>query len=555
MTTFSYQVKTPVDFQVMAVGMPFTLSSDAGFTSQSQAESAYGSPFFTEQLPVAIPHGSVLETVDTISLAKRLYPLGTDYYIWNPNWQPNDAEQYYGRYFADYSPNQPAAYYTSFRFTTPLGEPVYFSGMERQSRDVIVFSRERYYLTSVSLSDPDKPNYYSLLKGYELDTRKVPNQPVIVPTINQKITLVYYRQNKLEPIGFPSLDWMSYELNLVAGEPIVLPIVDCVLGTMYCSSASVKSQISNLQTLSEKYDYSNYFPTDIGALFSQWNALWQSQLVSISIPATALNYATVKETSRSVVTIGAINNYWNNRSNPTNDFNASSSHPLVTVNNLRAYNWHIKPQSDGSIGNLIMDSPRTIEIHAALNAGKWAINPDDPTKPRKDDLGWRIERMNEVLGIRVGTDLKFNPTKEKSMVRRVIKSDQKLDPKKVGVNNFGSDGMVVKRINNQFNGDKIESDQCVIVYDILQLIQEYHEQHNLAVGIQESSAIQIKEGKNRARFDNQLGLLVEMFNLLTSANEMTRASLISSLVSQSQTNEIIAGLGRRLAHQSRHFRQ
>lgn len=222
-------------------------------------------------------------------------------------------------------------------------------------------------------------------------------------------------------------------------------------------------------------------------------------------------------------------------------------------NNANLIKWHLKPQIDNNnkswgIGSLTMDTIRTIEIHAALNAGKWGINPDDLTKPRKDDLGWRIQRICELLGIRVGTDDKFDPDKEKKIVRQVIPAKQKLDPEKVGINNFGDGGMVVKRINNRFNGDKIESDQCVIIHDLLQLIQEYHEQHNLAIGLQESSAIEIKDpkddkGKNKARFDNQLGLLLEIFNLLSSANEMTRANLISSLITQSQTSEVIAGLG------------
>ena len=309
-----------------------------------------------------------------------------------------------------------------------------------------------------------------------------------------------------------------------------------MLGSLYCDNPNVLALITAATNQSGKYRFADLLPENIADLFVKWNSLFDAN------NSNSVNGIVATQTYK-LRSITANNNWWNNGI-IENDIEVDYSHPMFTVNNDRAYNWHIAPQTDDSTGSLTMDSPRIKEIHAALNAAKWSTNPDDANEPRQDDLGWRIERMNEVLGIRVGTDLTFDPVKEKAMVRRVVNSSQKLDPKKVGVNNFGSDGMVVKRINNRFKGkEEIVSDQCVIVQDLLQLIQEYQEQHNLAVGIQESSAIEIKEGKNRARFDNQLGLLVELFNLLTSANEMTRATLISSLVSQSQTNEIIAGLG------------
>ena len=398
-----------------------------------------------------------------------------------------------------------------------------------------------------------KPNYINLITGYYLDSRIIPSYPVIVASKTIDATLKYYQWNKNESIpGLTTIEWMKYEISLVKGRKYILPIYNLVLGTLLVSDQTISSLIANASPSapSAYIPFSFSFKNNLPILFSEWNILADAKIEEYKInisnlaPAgtiTQVSTTQIIETNRIVRRLSANNNYWNNQQIQTDDLNYYYTHPMFAIDNQRAYDWHIQPQRDGSIGNLVMDSPRTIEIHAALNAGKWGFNPDDINQPRKDDLGWRIQRTNEVLGIRVGTDLKFDPVKEKSMVRLVIPSEQKLDPEKVGINNFASDGMVVKRINNRFKGkDEVVSDQCVIVQDVLQLIQEYHEQHNLAVGIQESSAIEIKEGKNRARFDNQLGLLVEMFNLLTSANEMTRASLISSLVSQSQTNEIIA---------------
>jgi hypothetical protein len=183
-------------------------------------------------------------------------------------------------------------------------------------------------------------------------------------------------------------------------------------------------------------------------------------------------------------------------------------------------------------------------IWKALGGNKYGTNNIDNTKDRVTNLGFLVERIAKVLGIRFDDNGKIEVDKEKATVRKVIDKSKNIDSEKVGVNSFGEGGMVVKRINNRFSHKgEIVSDQCVVLQDIPDLIQEYFEQSNLALGIQESSAIEIKQGTTAARFNSQLELLIELVNLMSSSNEMTRAALVSSLVTQSQTNELIAGLG------------
>jgi hypothetical protein len=419
--------------------------------------------------------------------------------------------------------------------------------------------------TTVGALPPAQLDMYAVINGYSEDPRTKPsNFPEITPSEDGELLISYYRQNTLEKIpNLTSLDWYSHSIKLTKGEPIRLLIINPVFGTLNIKGDSqlvddVKTQL--LGTEVGRYKWSDFYVENIDTLVNHWKQIYNNYTIQPApSPSLGSFYNILIEHQQPFIRLlSANNNYWDNDDTNYPDIQVPNTDPnmgfigalppVLSVSKQQAYNWHIKPQPDGSIGDLEMDGIRTIEMHRAFNCGKWGINPDDSTKPRKDDLGWRIQRINEVLGIRVGTDGKFDPDKEKKIVRQVIPAKQKLDAEKIGVNCFGVDGMVVKRINNRFNGDKIESDQCVIVQDVLQLIQEYHEQHNLAVGLQESSAIEIKdgkdkEGKSKARFDNQLGLLVEMFNLLSSANEMTRSALISSLVTQSQTNELIAGLG------------
>lgn len=431
-----------------------------------------------------------------------------------------------------------------------------------------------------------RANYIDLLSGYPADSRIVIQQPVIIPTISEKVEVSYYRQNKLEGVpDLQSIDWMFYDCELQQGVPYQLPVVDCVLGTLHLSSQSVKSQIANTVVSSNSYDLKYFLNENLPDLFAEWD---QGQAATNNI----------------LRVIGASNDRWNNRPTPTIDLNVDLTHPMFAIDNQRAYNWHIEPQVDGSYGKLIMDSPRTIEIRLmieqlikalnaleyqnetpavigtgtidspqtpathtldwyiknssigavlanritaiwkALGGDRYGKNELDNTKERITNLGFLTERIAKVLGIRFDDNGKIDVDKEKSMVRKVVDGSKNIDPEKVGVNGFGDGGMVVKRVNNRFkNKGGIVSDQCVVLQDMPDMIQEYFEQANLALGIQESSAIEIKQDGTAARFSSQLEMLVELINLMSSGNEMVRAALVSSLVTQSQTNELIAGLG------------
>jgi hypothetical protein len=98
-------------------------------------------------------------------------------------------------------------------------------------------------------------------------------------------------------------------------------------------------------------------------------------------------------------------------------------------------------------------------------------------------------------------------------------------------------------LNNRFDGNGIKADECVVVHDLIQLMAEYQDQLNLALNLQESSAIEIKGKDGTARYPNQLALMTELLNLATANQEMVRAALVSSLVAQGQTSELIAALG------------
>ncbi len=344
---------------------------------------------------------------------------------------------------------------------------------------------------------------------------------------------------------------MTYTVNVVSGKEIYLPIINPVFGTLHFSGDAnaiddVKAQLSSIASTVDRYAWSDYYYSNIDTIISKWiglqnNGFFPTKRADVE---NLLDYSYIEYGTPSIKKISANNNYWNNNNVSTEDININDVDlQYIRVSDPTIYNWHIKPQIDKSYGNLIMNSPKLEEVHAALNAGKYAVNPKDPSKPRVTNIGHLVEKTAFLLGYRPEPDGTFNKELEEPRVKRIVNSQQKLDKTKIGVNNFGSAGMILKRINNRFKGKEIVSDECVIVQDIPQLIGEFQDQINIALGLQESSAIEVNTESGTARYNNQLEVMIELVSIAKANQEMLRAALTSSLVTQGQTSEIIGGLG------------
>ena len=242
MTNFSYSTRTLIDRQTFGVALSRTSNDGIVPTRRGLAERLYGSSFFPNSFTV--PAGSTVDEVERFGQAfdnlAILQPILNPNRIWIPNINLD---------------NYSASNSGGFSTVLPKGKDYYYI--------IVYWTLDRYLVTNVSVFQPPKPNYLALLHGYPLDTRTVPSKPKIIPSITEDITIGYYRQNPYENIGFASIDWMTYNVELTKNKPIYLPIIDCVLGTFYCSSQAVLSKISNLPTLSNRYAYSDYLPTAI----------------------------------------------------------------------------------------------------------------------------------------------------------------------------------------------------------------------------------------------------------------------------------------------------
>lgn len=391
------------------------------------------------------------------------------------------------------------------------------------------------------------PSYKSLIGGYAGDTRiQQPNNPSINIPLSGKLEIGYYRPNLLEPIqNLISLDWVFYEIDIVQFETIHLSLIDVVLGTLILNGEpdlvdAVKLSLSTLD-YPDRYSWSHYYHP-ASAIFSEWIGIYNSIPLPVKNTSPNLLLKSWLEygTSKSRV-LAANNNHWLNSAYTPSDLNFDITHPLFQIDSLRAYNWYIKPAVEG-IGTLTMDSPRTIEIHAALEAGKYAINELDPTIGRVSNLGHLVNRISELLGYRVDANGKLDVNKEKD---NYIRQEKNKDVKEeeYGGNSFTSKGMLVRRLSNKFDKKGIIDGGVMGIHDIPQLILECLDQHNLAIGLQESSAIEIRNGDQVYRYPNQLALLTDIFIHQVNQSKYAKSTFISSLVTQEQTKEIIGGMG------------
>jgi hypothetical protein len=393
----------------------------------------------------------------------------------------------------------------------------------------------------------------SLISGYALDTRKKPNNyPKIKPTKSGQISIGYYRKNPFEPITtIISLDWMTYTVNIASGKEIHLPIKNAVFGTLCLSGdanavADVKMQLSLIGSTVDDYAWSDFYYSNIDTLILKWVEL-QNNIIHPPKRADTenlLDYSYIEYGIPTIKKISANNNVWNNNQVSTEDISINDADlQYIQVSNIKAYNWHVKQQIDGSYGDLMMNSPKLEEIHAALNAGKYAINSLDPTKPKVTNVGHLVEKVAFLLGYRPDDNGEFSKAVEQTRVRKILPANKSVDPKKVGVNNFGDEGMILSRNINRFKNKDIVDDECVVIQDLIQLISEFQDRDNIAFGTQESSAVEINNSNGKSRYNNQLEMLIEIVNLVKDSNDMVRSALVSSLVTQGQTSEIIGGLG------------
>ncbi len=454
-----------------------------------------------------------------------------------------------------------------------------------------------YYESNNQSQTPvDRPTYINLAIGYVLDTRLFPDEPTIVPTENKTVKIGYYQWNYLEKLpGLVSIDWVVYERELTKNISIKLPVKKCVFGTLHCSDIATKTAIQSLPTIANSYPYNNYFPEALPSIFTHWRALYAASAI-LDIPIGATNVVLTTETGRTLRVIGANNDRWLNRPllSQTPDSNILQYHPMFDIDNTRAYNWHIAPQfdtdgKDKGRGVLEMDSIRTIEIHAALEAANnykevaeiigtgTAANPQqaakhtvfwyiknvekintiwkvlggdkfatyvDPATQVKVDrvstLGWYVENIARVLGLRVDEKAYINSNEEEKTYTRTILTNPIYNKNAYSKNSFGRYGRLTPHLTNS-NGlqayDKVA--------DIPQLLEAQFEHLNRSLGIQQGTEIEVLNSTTGKKdyYPNQLAMMLDIHSKITEIQLNAKENHNLLQVIAHEVRELFSGTG------------
>jgi hypothetical protein len=417
---------------------------------------------------------------------------------------------------------------------------------------------------------PVPADYLDLLHGYQLDSRSKPSRKVKLKVDRDcEIDFNYYRPNPYEPIPkLSSIDWVHRRITFKKDTDYWLDFSEAVLGTVQIFGdtdivSSLTNQITNTLHLVTEYAWSNYLHANIESLFARWASVYQAivaklkplsdDLLNMDAALKTNYYRETKQYEQNILhKLAANNNYWHNEPAAGIDLNVDDTHPMFLVDDERAYNWHIKPQFDPQtgeergIGTLVMDSINVINIAKALDANKFATDETDPTQSRVATIGWHVNRQSEVLGISVKPDGTIDEALEKTINRRLHATGSEANnTQEYNPNCFGSKGMLVRYLPNKFSSNGTAAGGYRKVRSIPQLLAEFHEQANAAMGYQEGTAIEIQLDGETYRYPNQLALLTELFVTAKQTATYSKGSFFSSLIGEQSIKEVIAGLGLR----------
>jgi hypothetical protein len=436
-------------------------------------------------------------------------------------------------------------------FSLPDPESGFYYFANRRERTIMSWNAGRWHDSGSFVGEYLKPNYKNLITGYDFDTRQKQDSVKVVATKTDIARIGYYKRNKLETLpDLTSIDWVEYEYQLEAGKAVTIDLMDCVFGTLYFfGQSSLEQLLINAVTPAGHHPVLNYLPQSIPSLMAEWELLRAAApppAGSTATPGAVYTIETITTTAGGTTLRSAVanNDVWKNSPQQLQDIGYSVNHPMFRADSPRSYQWHLSPQLDGSIGDLTMDSPRTIEIHAALNASKYSEKDPETDELVAVNLSVLIEKIAALLGHRPEPNNTHDIDKEKEQVRRLMSGDAAPKEQDYGGNYFGKKGMLMRRVPNVF--DKAGAAQpggVVAVHDIPQMLAEIMDGLNIALGVQQSGAIAIKTADQTLRYPNQLELLTDLLRTANSTYQLAQKGYITSLVGQLEGKEIIGGLG------------
>jgi hypothetical protein len=381
-----------------------------------------------------------------------------------------------------------------------------------------------------------------------LDQRSPAKLSKLKPKKTQLLEIGYYRQNSNEPVSMlRSIDWFEYQIEVEKDREIYLPIDGCVLGTLWISDPQIESQIRSMPNKPDEYAVSDYFPSAVPALFSHWQSLYDIEDAK-TLPVGTGSLISESEThqvSSTLRILGANNDVWHNAS-IVDDVGIDLTHPMFEINESRTIDYHFKPQiADDSLGNLVMDSPKIVELWTHFCSQNPVVNDIDNDLPRLNTHGYYLTKISHLLGHRVDANGEVDLKKEAEIIPQLLnKPNWKQGDTSYSQYCFGKKGIVIPSLPTSYDQQGRLLEQYHICHDIPQYLAALQSDLDKSLGIEQGSQIRVKglDGKI-VPFQNQLAMSIDNQQKIQILSDRVEKLYGMNLVQGQELRGLYSGIG------------
>lgn len=424
----------------------------------------------------------------------------------------------------------------------------------------------------------EKSDYKSLLFGDKNDTRTIPEQVNCRAASTRLIEVWYYRRNLLEthPRIEATYDWFKIELEVIANEQYTLLLPSGCLGGVYCPDDQTKAEIIAGFVSVNNYLSKYLFLENVADLFVYWDSLHAAPAppqprpigstyhlpgeINWVIPdadswvETSWEYywrGVESEGVRSIIesrytplvrVMAANNDRWNHGTISTSQNRPPNDHYLFDFDHQKLFE---ELQLDGSYGTYMTDSTRLIELHAAVAASTYATytNAAGQTVPRVANLGWMVEKIAAVLGIRRTPGGKFLDKKEQEKYQRNRLNSPKWNQGDYDLNSWGNRGYALRHVPTAFEGGQRQDNQYDLVHDMPQLFAAVLDQIDRGQGLQHTAEIRLKVGDRVQAYANVGQLTIDLAARVIEMESLLQKVAVMQVETSNSVRELFPGIG------------